>query len=435
MFTTAFAAPPRRIVALIAAAVLATGALALADTVAASPAHAADVVVYDAIPSPLPSNVASLGYSATRTSEFGDLVALTPGSSRTVDRVEVGFSSWACETGAWNTADCATTPGATFSHPVTVTLYAVGDAGAVGAAIASVTQTISAPYRPSTDTVNCTGGRWFDGAACVNGKLFTASFDFSATAPVVGDQVIVGIAYNTRNSGASPLGVAGPYDSLNVALEGQVSAGADVDDSVYLNSAVAANYETPGDTGVFRADPGWAEYGTVMIALIADQPAAPEEPSPGTPPATTPEAPASAEDAIAASGNALPASVASGGTSGNSRTLTLNLGPEFANQWFYVVGYSAPTTIGWVWVGPSGTVTLTLPDSLPAGTHTIVLLDESGAVVAHVAGVSVAALLAASGLDAVTTIVGGALAVTLLMLGATAVALTRRARAVGGSLA
>lgn len=417
---------PRRFAALLTAFALAFGGLALADAVGSSPARADDggVVVYDAIPSTLPSNVASLGYSATRTSELGDLISLAPGTGRTIERVDVGFSSWACETGAWNTGDCVTTPDATFTHPVTVTLYAVGDAGAVGAPIASVTQTITAPYRPSSDTVNCTGGRWWDGAACVNGKLFTAGFDFSAIAPVVGDQVIVGVAYNTRNAGAAPLAAAGPYDALNVALEGDVSVGADGDaDAVYLNSSVAGNYETPGATGVFRADPGWAEYGTVMIALVAEAPTASE------PPATTPTVPATAEDAIAGSGGALPSSVATSGVTIGTRTITLALGPEFANQWFYVVGYSAPTVIGWVWVGPTGTVTIQLPASLPAGTHTIALLDESGNVVAHVAGVSVAALLAASGLDDATTIVAGGLAVTLLLLGVASVALARRSRA------
>jgi len=420
---TPSALPTRRIVALLTALVLSIGGLALAGTAGAPPARAADLTVYDAIPAPLPSNVASLGFSATRTSEFGDLVQLAPGTSRTIDRVEVGFSSWACETGAWNTGDCVTTPDATFTHPVTVTLYAVGSGGAVGAAIASATETITAPFRPSADTVNCTGGKWWDGAACVSGLLFTASFDFSADAPVVGDQVIVGVAFDTKNAGASPLPVVGPYDALNVAVEGQVSVGADVDDTVYLNSSVAGSYETPGATGVFRADPGWAEYGTLMISLVADQPSASE------PPATTPTVPATAEEAIAASGEALPPTVAAGGTSGSARTLTLNLGPDFANQWFFVTAYSAPTAIGWVWVGPTGSVTFPLPDTLPAGLHTIALVDASGNVVAHVAGVSVAALLAASGIDTATTIVGSGLAVALLLLGATTVALARRSRA------
>ena len=48
-------------------------AAALTTSLAAGSAIAAGVV-YDAIPSPLPPNVASLGYEATSTSEFGDYV-------------------------------------------------------------------------------------------------------------------------------------------------------------------------------------------------------------------------------------------------------------------------------------------------------------------------------------------------------------------------
>lgn len=411
-----------RALALVLAVLVAATALLLAQVANAPAARAADAVVYDAVPSPLPGNVASLGYAATRTSEFGDLVTLDPGTSRTVDRVEVGFSSWACESGAWQTHDCTTSEGATFTHPVTVTLYEVGAAGAVGAPIATVTQTITAPYRPSVDPVNCTDGRWWDGAACNNGKLFTASFDFSATSPVVPDQVIVGIAYDTSTAGASPLATVGPYDALNVAVTGDASAGSDDADVVYLDSSNPASYVTPGDTGVLRADAGWGTDGTLMISIVADAPSASE------PPATTPSVPASGDDAIAGSGEALPSSVASTDAGTDGRIVTLELGSQFANQWFYLVIYSDPTPVGWVWVGPSGTVTVPLPATLPAGTHTIALVDASGNVVAHVSGVSIAALLAATGVEQGILVVEVALGATLLMLGAAGAVAARRWR-------
>jgi len=412
----------RRALALVLVMLVAATALLLAQVVTAPAAHAADETVYDSVPSPLPGNVVSLGYAATRTSEFGDLVTLAPGTSRTIDRVEVGFSSWACETGGWNTGDCVTSEGATFDHPVTVTLYAVGAAGAVGAPLATVTQTISAPYRPSADTTNCTGGRWWDGAACNNGKLFTASFDFSAASPVVPDQVIVGVAYDTSTAGESPLPAVGPYDSLNVAVAGHATVGTDDADVVYLNSSNPNSYESPGDAGVLRPDAGWGPDGSLMITIVADAPSATE------PPATAPTVPASAADAIASSGQALPSSAASTDAGADGRTVTLDLGPQFANQWFYLVIYSDPTPIGWVWVGPSGTVTLPLPATLPAGTHTIALLDASGNVVAHVAGVSVAALLAATGVEQGILVVEIALGMTLLLLGGVGVVAARRAR-------
>ena len=49
---------------------------ALSVSLAAGSAFAASPV-YNAIPSPLPPNVASVGYEATSTSEFGDYVHLT----------------------------------------------------------------------------------------------------------------------------------------------------------------------------------------------------------------------------------------------------------------------------------------------------------------------------------------------------------------------
>jgi hypothetical protein len=89
---------------------------------------------------------------------------------------------------------------------------------------------------------------------------------------------------------------------------------------------------------------------------------------------------------------------------GEMRTLTLDLGPTFANTWFYVTLYSEPTVIGWRWVGADGRLSFAVPQSLPAGEHTVALLDETGAVVGFVSGVSVpeaavAVTLPATGVD------------------------------------
>ena len=52
-----------------------TVALLLAGSGAA---QAAGGTIYDSIPAPLPPNVASLGFEATSTSEFGDRIAFAP---------------------------------------------------------------------------------------------------------------------------------------------------------------------------------------------------------------------------------------------------------------------------------------------------------------------------------------------------------------------
>jgi len=77
---------------------------------------------YSAIPSKVPGNPPSLGFEASATDEFGDLVTLG-GTARQLVSVSVLLSSWGCENGSWNTGDCQTTPGATFDVPMTFKIY------------------------------------------------------------------------------------------------------------------------------------------------------------------------------------------------------------------------------------------------------------------------------------------------------------------------
>ena len=103
--------------AMVASVVALSGPSAMASTTVTGP-------VFDSIPSPLPGNVASVGYEATSTSEFGDYATFDtahPGSA--LQSVDVVMSSWGCESGTWNGGNCRTTPGETFSHPITLTLY------------------------------------------------------------------------------------------------------------------------------------------------------------------------------------------------------------------------------------------------------------------------------------------------------------------------
>ena len=72
------------------------------------------------------------------------------------------MSSWACQAGGWNgsPSPCATTPGATFSVPITLNIFGVGPAtsngpSTVGSLLATDTQTFNIPYRPSADPIDC----------------------------------------------------------------------------------------------------------------------------------------------------------------------------------------------------------------------------------------------------------------------------------------
>lgn len=245
----------------------ATGALMLGATIV--PAFAVTSVVYNNIPNPIPGNVPSVGFEATSTSEWGGQMQLA-GTDRVDPTVTVLMSSWACQSGSWNIGDCATTPGATFTHSITLNVYDVGTGDSVGTLIASKTESFAMPYRPSADSINCTGGnagKWSDGTTCYNGKAFPISFDLTGT--TLPNKVIIGVAYNTTNYGSSPIGTAAcgancPYDSLNVGTNPTPSIGnalPTVDDT-YLNSSWSGAY-CPSDTttGTFRLDAGcWTGF-------------------------------------------------------------------------------------------------------------------------------------------------------------------------------
>jgi hypothetical protein len=245
------------------AAVLVT---AMSVSLAAGSAFAAGAV-YDATPSPLPPNVASVGFEATSTSEFGDYVHLA-GVNRGLTTVTVTMSDWALH------SDYPTMPTTGWSHPITVNIYS-GQNGVPGALLATTTKDVSIPWRPVADPT-CPGGTAWraSDANCYNGIAFNATFDFSSQNVTLPDDVIVGVAYNTADYGAAPIGSPGPYNSLNVgAPNGQTaSVGSDDNaDNVFWNTSFADFYEDNGAAGVgtFREDTNWTPNGTAAIQINA----------------------------------------------------------------------------------------------------------------------------------------------------------------------
>lgn len=170
------------------------------------------VVAFSSIADPLPPNMPSYGPEAYALSSLGDRVALAADTPRNLRGVTVAMSSWACESGSWNLATCVSAAGATFTHPITLRVYNTS-----GTLLAERTQTFTMPYRPSTDTAKCTGGRWqaADGT-CYNGFAFKIDFDFTSSKVTLPDEVVYKVSYSTRTHGPAPLGVTGPYDSLNI---------------------------------------------------------------------------------------------------------------------------------------------------------------------------------------------------------------------------
>ena len=201
----------------------------------------AEAVAFDSTPNPMPPNMSSYGFEANSLASLGDKVGLA-GTARLLRGVTVAMSSWACENGGWN-GTCTTTPNATFEHPVTIRLFDTG-----GTLLATKTQTFKMPYRPSSDPACGTAWKAANGT-CYNGFAFKLDFDLSSLEVTLPDTVVYEVAYNTQHYGAVPVGVTGPYDSLNVGAYKTTAApsvGSDVDPgSNRQNGATKADTYSP----------------------------------------------------------------------------------------------------------------------------------------------------------------------------------------------
>lgn len=234
----------------------------------------ADVAVYDTIPNPQPGNMPSLGYQANQTAEFGGLIApdLSGGNS-TLDTVTVAMSDWALKS-TWDPSGTSTG----FNVDLTLTLYSYPGSGtAVGAGIGTpVTVDAFIPWRPEADPSCPANGGW-DPPNCFNGSLSTVTFDFASQNITLPSQLIYGLSFNTETWGANPVGVDGPYDSLNFALSsvGPSVGSQPLPDTAYWNTETASNYADGGaaGVGVFRQDTNWTPYsGAIEFDVATPEP-------------------------------------------------------------------------------------------------------------------------------------------------------------------
>ncbi len=254
--------------------------------IGATTASASPTVIYNNLPEKLPPNVVSQAFEATQTGQFGGQVEFA-GASATRTSVTVVMSSFACQEGHWNEASCKTAePRTKFAWPITLHIYSVGTANAVGTQIAGMTKVFKMPYRPSASP-KCTGaalGGYFLKKECWHGKAFRIVFPLrGVTLP---KQAIISVSFNTSGYGPEPQGNSAPcttssggcyYDALNVGLTEPPneasptpvapSVGADpAPEDAYHDSQTASNYCDMGlqGTGTFRLDDGappcWTGY-------------------------------------------------------------------------------------------------------------------------------------------------------------------------------
>lgn len=249
----------------------------------AAPAAASASVVYNALPSTLPPNAPSQPFQAQQTFEFGDYIHLG-GTDRKLTKVTVAMSDWALEATPANVAFCSANPAKCtsggFIHPITLTVYSnhLAANGTPDTLLATKTENIFVPWRPVADPT-CPGGTAWRAADtnCYNGFAFNAVFDLTSLNVTLPTDVIVSLAYNTQSYGTAPIGVDGPYNSLNVLVpESQpVSVGSDdSNNEVFWNTITAGWYADGGASGVgiFRKDTNWTPYGTIAMKIEAASP-------------------------------------------------------------------------------------------------------------------------------------------------------------------
>ncbi len=294
-------------------------ALAALTALALAASAGAEVVYNNIEPRTLVENPVSLGYQATGTSEFGSQVVLA-GEARKEPEVEVLMSVWSCQTGGG--ATCVTTPGATFSAPITLKVYEVTYENKPGALIESVSGTFNLEYRPSTDP-SCPDGTAFKDANghCDHGKPEAIKFKLAKTLP---RKVIVSVAYNTQTWGYAPTGVEGPMNSLNVGLEGPALIGqnpTEVLSGVYWGTKTYSDH-----TGVFHytQEPTEWSVGESQIAMKIS---------------------ASSETGKSATGNGASGTSATGNTNSGSLALKRKMSISFPKATGSVSGSNAAVLV------------------------------------------------------------------------------------------
>lgn len=186
-----------------------------------------------------PTNLVSYGPTAYGFSTIGDQITFKNGTARSLNNVTVTMSSWACQQGSWNGQNCVTQSGATFSQPITLTIWNTDHA----IQLATSTKTFDIPFRPSASP-KCPDGKWLTPAKlCKNGLANDVTFNFSnVTLP---DTVVYEISYPT----------GGPADSLNVAITDAPSVGTTTD-GIWTDGAFNLDF-----------DGGWATDNHVTPAV------------------------------------------------------------------------------------------------------------------------------------------------------------------------
>jgi hypothetical protein len=227
-------------------------------------------VIYNSNPAAGTLHTPSEGFECCEVRQFGDQVQFA-GTARKLTSATVTMVVWSLHS-AYPTFGDSTG----FDQRLTLNLFDVGpNEGSgnptLGSSIATVPAVFHLPWQPENDP-NCTDPTAFQSVPgpvdthCVHGLVHQVTFDLSSLHITAPSQLVWGIAYNTSTYGRAPIGVTGPYDSLNVGAFGNgASVGTDVQPGVAWLSGGTYPYcdGGAGGTWTMRPDEGcnqWAGY-------------------------------------------------------------------------------------------------------------------------------------------------------------------------------
>jgi hypothetical protein len=189
--------------------------LVLSGAAAAPPPPApGGEVIYSNMPAH-PQGLPVLLFESWSASEFGGEVSFA-GSARKDPTVSFLLASYACQSGKG--ASCRTSPGASFSWPLTLEIYQAGAGASMAGRVARVTHTFTIPYRPSA-THGCHDEGWTQGYGpeCSFALMHKVSFSLPGT--TLPKSAVIALQFNTENYGPSPAKKRGPYNGLGMAVD------------------------------------------------------------------------------------------------------------------------------------------------------------------------------------------------------------------------
>lgn len=226
------------------------------------PSQAVIETVYNSLKTPLPGSLSAENYQASRIAELGQKITLN-GSARTLNSITICLVTWGYQS-KYGLLD------ATWNCDVTLNLYAVNESDNTipGQQLLSITKPFAINWRPEPDA-SCGDTRWLAPEGCKNGQAFTIDLDTLETITLP-DELIFGIAFNTQNGGANPIGAVTPSNDLAFAVNFDGTGIGSAPAERWMNSSEPTVYADGGvaGVGIFRKDVGTPYY-SLAISIDA----------------------------------------------------------------------------------------------------------------------------------------------------------------------